>query len=79
MLLKKPQGSVRKSKGNKKKYLKTNDNENQPYKIYGMPQKQILEGCSEWYGLSSKETRQISNQQLNLPPKRSRKMRTNKA
>ena len=27
-----------------KKYLETNDNETQPLTIYGMPQKQFLEG-----------------------------------
>ena len=52
----------------------------QPLKIYGMLQKQFLERSSQAFlkkGLPQKR-RKNSNQQLNLPPKRIRKRRTNK-
>jgi len=46
-----------------KKYLKTNDNENTSFQIYGMPQKQCLERSSRQYGPSSKKEKksQIDN------------------
>ena len=48
----------------------------QPYKIYGMQQKQFLEGSSQLYKPSSKKKKNLK--QPNLPPKRLRKRRTNK-
>ena len=43
-----------------KKYLETNDNENTAFTIYGMQQKQFLDGSSLRYRPSS-ERRKISN------------------
>ena len=42
-----------------KKYLKTNDNEDNYSKIYEMPQKQCLEGNSEKYRPSSKKKKNL--------------------
>ena len=48
-----------------KKNLKTNDNENTTTQGYGMPQKQCLEGSSQWYRkqtlLKKEEKSQIDN------------------
>ena len=49
----------------------------QPFKIYGMTQKQFLEVHSDT-GLPQKR-RKILNQQLNLPTELIRKRRTNKS
>ena len=46
-----------------------------PYKIYGMHQKQFLEGRSQWYR-SSQEKNKKNLKQPNLPPKRIRKRAT---
>ena len=39
-------GSTRSSKGKSKTTLRHRTMKTQPYKIYGMPQKQFLEGCA---------------------------------
>ena len=46
--------------------------ETQPYRFYGMPQKQFLEGSSQQQDLPQKRIK-ISDQQPNLPSKRIRK------
>ena len=59
---------MRKSKRKLKKYHETNNNENTPYKTYGMLQDQFLEGNRSDTCLPQK-IRNISNQQPNPPPK----------
>ena len=45
-------------KGEIKKYFETNDNEKQPFKIYGMLQKQFLEVYNNT-GLSQKKKKNL--------------------
>ena len=42
-----------------KKYLETNDNENTAFTIYGMQQKQFLDGSSLRYRPSSEKTKNL--------------------
>ena len=65
-------GSTRKSKGKLKKYLEIMIMKIQLRKIYGMLQKQCLEGSSLQAGLPQKRQK-ISNQRLKPPPKRIRR------
>ena len=45
----------------KKKYLKTNNNKKQPFKIYEMSQKQFLKGSSQQYRPSSKKKKNLKS------------------
>ena len=44
-----------------KKYLETNDNENKTIQIYGMLQKQYLEGTSQQYRPSAKKKKNLKS------------------
>ena len=56
----KPKGhSIMKSKKNFKNTLKQMTMKTQPYKTYGMQQKQSLEGSSQWYRPSSKTKKKL--------------------
>ena len=48
-------------KGEIKKYFETNDNEKQPFKIYGMLQKQHSEGNSKQYRPSSRKKNNLKS------------------